>query len=269
MKNNYPFISIITPSLNQGKFIEKTIQSVLNQNYPNFEHIIIDGGSTDETIGIIKKYPHLIWKSGKDGGQSEAINKGFRMAKGEIIAWINSDDFYSDEIFFKIAELFLDPNIMWIYGNTFFIDELENIISYKKPTEFNFFVLLFGSFSISQPAVFLRRNILKKVGYLREDFHAMMDKEWYCRISKSYKPHYINCDIAYFRWHPSSKSSSPKNSLHVAKEKREKLIVVKNYAPVLSKLYSFTPRFWDIVFNNISRIIKTIFRIKKKLKNWY
>ena len=83
------------------------------------------------------------------------------MAKGEIIAWINSDDFYSDEIFFKIAELFSDPNIMWIYGNTFFIDELENIISYKKPTEFNSFVLLFGSFSISQPQYFKEKYFEK------------------------------------------------------------------------------------------------------------
>jgi glycosyltransferase involved in cell wall biosynthesis len=85
----FPFISVVTPSLNQGMYIEENIKSVLNQKYPNFEHIIIDGGSTDGTIDILKEYRHLIWISEKDRGQSEAINKGFRKAKGDIIGWLN------------------------------------------------------------------------------------------------------------------------------------------------------------------------------------
>jgi len=98
-----PSISIVTPSLNQGRYIEQTIQSVLLQNYPNFEHIVIDGGSTDGTVEILKKYPHLKWISEKDSGQSEALNKGLKMATGDIIAWINSDDWYAEGAFNNVA----------------------------------------------------------------------------------------------------------------------------------------------------------------------
>ena len=115
METEYPLISIITPSFNQGKFIEQTILSVLNQHYPNFEHIIIDGGSTDGSIEILKKYPHLIWKSEKDRGQSEALNKGFEVAKGEIIGWLNSDDVYLDDTLFKVTGYLKDKNIDGIY----------------------------------------------------------------------------------------------------------------------------------------------------------
>src|SRR5687768_13083798 len=105
---NSPKISIITPSYNQGRFIEETILSVINQNYPNLEYIIIDGGSTDNTVEIIRKYEqHLAyWVSEKDGGQSEAINKGFKKATGDIVCWINSDDFFMPGALSKVADCF-------------------------------------------------------------------------------------------------------------------------------------------------------------------
>ena len=110
-------ISILTPSYNQGEFIEKTIQSVLNQNHENFEHIIIDGGSTDNTVSIIKEYPHLKWVSEKDEGQADALNKGLKMATGDVIGWINSDDFYQDNIFMDVISHFDDKTVKWIIGN--------------------------------------------------------------------------------------------------------------------------------------------------------
>ena len=98
-----PRISVVTPTYNQGKYIRDTIESVLKQNYENFEHIVIDGGSTDETVSILKSYPHLHWVSERDRGQTHALNKGFRKATGEIIAWINSDDWYADGVFHEAA----------------------------------------------------------------------------------------------------------------------------------------------------------------------
>ena len=100
----YPKLSIVTPSLNQGKYIEETILSVRNQKYPNYEHIIIDGGSTDETVNIVKKYPNITFVYEKDNGMTDAINKGLRIASGEYIGWINSDDYYAENVFYKIVE---------------------------------------------------------------------------------------------------------------------------------------------------------------------
>ena len=106
--NKYPKISIITPSFNQGKFIRDTIESVLNQNYPNLEYFIIDGGSSDNTLDVLRQNQgYLTWVSEKDNGQADAINKGIRMSTGEIITFINSDDYYLPNTLFKVADLFL------------------------------------------------------------------------------------------------------------------------------------------------------------------
>ncbi len=111
MEQSYPKISIVTPSYNSAEFIEDCIQSVLKQNYPNFEHIIIDGGSTDGTVEILKKYPHLKWISEPDEGQSDALNKGFKKAEGDIIGWLNSDDVYLPGTFNKVADILSNDKI--------------------------------------------------------------------------------------------------------------------------------------------------------------
>ena len=109
-------ISIVTVSLNQGKYIEDAIQSVLKQNYKNFEHIIIDGFSTDNTIEILKKYKHLDWISERDEGQSDALNKGFKKCTGDVIGWLNSDDWYHENTFNKVKNILLDNSIDAVYG---------------------------------------------------------------------------------------------------------------------------------------------------------
>jgi len=133
LAKEFPFISIVTPSFNQGAYIEENIKSVLRQNYPNFEHIIIDGSSTDGTIDILKKYDHLIWVSERDKGQSEAINKGFKTANGEIIGWLNSDDCYEPDAFSTIVrELNKAEDKYIVFGDCNLIDKNEERIGYCK-----------------------------------------------------------------------------------------------------------------------------------------
>ena len=261
-------ISIVTPSFNQGKFLEQTILSVINQNYSNLQYIIIDGGSNDNSFEIIKKYENKIyyWVSEKDTGQSNAINKGFNKVSGEIIAWINSDDLYCENTFTKIAEYFSkNINVMWLYGNTFFIDENDNILAYKRPAKFNNFVLKFGSFSFNQPSVFLRRKIINEVGLLREDFHAIMDQEWFCRIAEKYEPSYVDINIAKFRWHPTSKSSSNNKSLHYKRLIMERQFLFEKYLPGFSFIHKSFPIFFFIMVNFIARIIKMYYRLLQRI----
>ncbi len=182
--NNVYKISIVTPSFNQGKYIEETIRSVLSQQYPNLEYIIIDGGSQDQTIDIIKKYELSItyWKSESDNGQTCAINKGLKQATGEIIGYLNSDDLYTEKTLEYIANYFLNhPDIDMIYGDNYIIDGNSTIISHEKVKDYNFEKLFFGNY-ITQPSVFFRQYILNEIGFFDENLHYSMDYEYWIRI---------------------------------------------------------------------------------------
>jgi glycosyltransferase involved in cell wall biosynthesis len=211
LAKEFPLISIITPSLNQGIYIEENIKSVLNQNYPNFEHIIIDGGSTDGTIDILEKYNHLIWVSEKDRGQSAAINKGFKRANGEIIGWLNSDDCYEPGAFFTaVRELNKTEGKYIVFGDCYLIDKNEERIGYCKgrlPHPNNFIKYWEKDYTIPQPAVFFYKDILNKIGYLDENLHYVMDYDFWLRISKHYQFTYIKKPIAVMRAHGQAKSS--------------------------------------------------------------
>ena len=210
-KNFWPKISIITPSYNQGQFIEETIRSVLLQNYPNIEYIIIDGGSTDGSIEVIRKYERWItyWVSEPDDGQTNAINKGFQKATGEIVAWLNSDDFYTPGALFSVAKAFLEkPNADVIYGNikTVGVKTLKfpNICLNKYSRK-----RLFYSNYIPQPASFISINALRKVKFLDERFDYIMDYDLWMRLGKENVIfHYIPKTLAYFRFHRNSKTVS-------------------------------------------------------------
>lgn len=212
MSKKFPFISIVTPSLNQAAYIEENIKSVLNQNYPNFEHIIIDGGSTDETIDILKKYGHLIWASEKDRGQSEAINKGFRKAKGEIIGWLNSDDCYESNAFFTIVqELNTAENKYVVFGDCYLIDEKGNRIRYLKgqlPHPKDWLKYWKKDYRIPSASVFFYKDILRKVGYLDENIHYVMDDDFCLRINEHYRFHYIKKPLGSMRVHGRTKTAS-------------------------------------------------------------
>jgi glycosyltransferase involved in cell wall biosynthesis/DNA-binding SARP family transcriptional activator len=205
-------ISVITPSLNQGQFIEQTIHSVLRQNYSNFQHIIIDGGSTDGTIEILKRYPHLKWISEKDSGQSEALNKGLRFAKGEIIGWINSDDWYEPGAFGMIASFFnASPTKNIVMGNCNLVDE-NGIIFDKVVNQARGFEELkkywIGRSIPTQPAVFFRRKLMDQHGYVDETLHYAMDYDLWMRFAQKNHFYHLDVTVANYRFHQAAKGGN-------------------------------------------------------------
>jgi glycosyltransferase involved in cell wall biosynthesis len=220
----WPRISIVTPSYNQGQFIEETIRSVLLQGYPNLEYIIIDGGSTDNSVEIIKKYePWLAyWVSEKDRGQSHAINKGWERATGEIIAYINSDDIYTLGAFEKVAMCFsADIKVSTIVGKINGIDAFSHITGIsgnpyfpcEKPCDLSLFDP--DLWFLPQPASFWSRYALEKAGmYVREDLHYTMDRELFYRTCKVGKVALIDKALASFRNHGQNKSVSQTLSMY-------------------------------------------------------
>ena len=208
-------ISIITPSLNQGEFIERTILSVLNQKGAfDLEYIIVDGGSEDDSLSIIRKYEdRLRWVSEKDRGQSDAINKGFQIASGDILAWLNSDDTYASGALAAVVKAYRERPFMWCFGNCRNIDENDReirklITKYKifESKRYSYKRLLSKDF-ISQPAVFFTRNVYQEMGPLDLNCHYSMDYDYWLRIGKKYSPVYINKFLANFRWQRGSKNS--------------------------------------------------------------
>jgi len=210
----WPRISIITPSFNQAQFLEETIRSVLLQGYPNLEYIIIDGGSTDGSVEIIKKYePWLAyWVSEKDKGQSHAINKGFERCTGDIFAWINSDDYYLSNAFITVANAIKDHD--WVVGGSKHIEEdgkLINFASAQGP-ELKKFDKCFKNgnsfdFRIAQPSHFWSKRIIEDVGQLNEKLHFGMDFEWMLKaLAKGYHPTTIDELVVCMRYHNASKT---------------------------------------------------------------
>jgi glycosyltransferase involved in cell wall biosynthesis len=165
---SYPRISIVTPSYNQAQYLEKTIQSVLDQGYPNLEYIIMDGGSTDGSAEIIRKYEkHLAyWESQKDQGQYHAIQKGFEKSSGEIMAWINSDDVYHSKSLFTVAEIFSTfPEVSWITGNVCFVDEDDRMVRSYNTRKWSKLNVLNGEYVwIQQESTFWKRSLWNKAG---------------------------------------------------------------------------------------------------------
>ncbi|MGX7689889.1 glycosyltransferase family 2 protein [Flectobacillus roseus] len=204
-------ISIVSPSYNQGAFIEDAILSVLSQEYPNFEHIIIDGGSTDNTIEILKKYPHLIWVSEKDKGQSDAINKGFNKATGDIIGWLNTDDYYLPGAFDRIVKEFsANAGVDVVYGDVNFVNKNKQHLSEgisRVPVRW---LMLFHCY-IHSAAFFFDRKILDGGIRIDPEFHIAMDKEFFANIFYSgYKFKYVHQFLTAFRWHEDNKSLDTK-----------------------------------------------------------
>jgi len=212
-----PKISIITPSYNQGQFLEETILSVLKQDYPNLEYIIIDGGSTDNSVEIIKKYEDRLtyWISEKDRGQTHAINKGFRTASGKILTWLNSDDLLLPGAVSMVADFFERyPETGFVYGDCHVINENGKLFYVSKVVPFERNLLFYGRCLISQPASFFRRNVLDRIGYLDESFDFAMDIELWIRAAQSrIKFDALFYPLAAARVHGKAKTTSERHKM--------------------------------------------------------
>jgi hypothetical protein len=206
-----PLVTVVTPSYCQGGFIRDTIESVLNQDYPHIEHLIVDGGSTDGTAEVVAEYDeHLTWISERDRGQSDAINKGFRMARGEIVCWLNSDDvFLPRAVSTAVAALAGDPDLSAVYGDGYLIDAAGALIGeFPKAGPPNLWKLIYYSDYILQPAVFLRRRALQEVGYLDESLHWGMDWDLFIRLGKHGRMAYLAEHLASQRQYDDTKTAS-------------------------------------------------------------
>lgn len=215
MSKKLPKISIITPSYNQAQFIERTIQSVLSQNYPYLEYMVMDGGSTDGTIAILKKYKEkIIWFSEKDKGQSQAINKALKIATGEIVGYLNSDDYLEDNALLKVGRFFSHQrDAYWLTGKCYIVDKdgrrvrslitlYKNIFLKYLRYKFIFYIIQF----ISQPATFWKREVISNVGYFDESLDYDMDYDYWLRLWQKYRLYYLDDYLASYRIHEFSKA---------------------------------------------------------------
>ena len=223
----WPKVTIVTPSYNQAEFIEETIRSVLLQNYPEIEYIVIDGGSTDGSVDIIRKYePWLAyWASEPDRGQSHAINKGWRRSNGDVVAWLNSDDIYDASAIHKVVEFFQsNDDVDMVYGDCLVIDEKGRLEGSSPSMEFSLEALVCNKWFISQPATFIRRSVFDAVGMINENLNLVMDWEFWLRIAlKEFK-------ISYFLEGPASYCTykNAKTSSLSVKSGEEKIQVLNN-----------------------------------------
>jgi len=243
--SNQPKISIVTPSFNQGQYIEETINSIISQNYPNLEYIIIDGGSTDGTINILNKYDNKISKyvSTSDRGQTHAINKGFKMSTGEICTWINSDDLIYDDALWKVAGYFSkDSNLDFIHGRGFYFnDKGKEWPADKNLNNLDIRYITHFCYDL-QPSTYFRRTVFDKIGYLDENYVLQMDAEFFMRIGLNCKIKKVSDLLSKFREHDLRKSNSLDNINFVEIE------FYQRYSKLL-RSFSFTDDFINVARN--------------------
>ena len=210
MPNLSPLVSIITPSFNQARYLEATINSVLGQDYPRIEYIIVDGGSTDASADIIKKHEARIawWVSEQDKGQTDAINKGFNRATGDILAWINSDDTYNPgAVSAAVKYLLENPEVAMVYADCNFIDENDRVIGKFNAAQTDYRRLREGYVHIPQQTMFFRAKYWKELGPLDPSFYFAMDYDLWTRIAAHAPFKYLAGQTwANFRLHTSGKT---------------------------------------------------------------
>ena len=238
--SEWPRLSIVTPSYNQGKFIEATIRSVLLQGYPNLEYIIIDGGSTDNSVETIKKYEKYLfyWHSKADKGQADAINQGLERSSGEILGWLNSDDVYVKGTFHKIVKSFhANPDCIVVHGNRILINENGDVTGWICLPPFEPTTLMYN---VCSETAFWQRSAMKEVGLLKSSLQFAIDLEFFGRLYQYGKFLKLNDYLGYFRCYPENKSST---IAHIGREEAirewDKLFGSKNMKEKANKKILF------------------------------
>jgi glycosyltransferase involved in cell wall biosynthesis len=201
-----PLVSIVTPSLNQGAYIGDAIESVLTQDYPRIEHIVVDGGSTDETLEVLARYPHLQWISEPDGGQADAVNKGFRLANGEIFGWLNADDLYMPGAVTAAVEAIRSSGCALVHGAWRQIDADGTVIRDVPVVPFDYRRQLEAQNRVCQPGAFFTREAFEEVGGLDRSYRYAMDFELWLKLGKSYSVAHVDRIQGVYRYHSRSKT---------------------------------------------------------------
>ena len=261
-----PKISIITPSYNQGHFIEDTITSILGQGYPNLEYIVMDGGSTDNTVEILKKYDSQIsyWESVKDSGQAHAINKGFARATGEILMWLNSDDILLPRTLFYIAENVKEQGDALYFGNCMHFREGNGLWAEGSNVVLANEVINIKTLDyIIQPSSWWTRKVWEEVGKLDEKINYVFDWEWFIRVSEKFELIPIQKAISLYRFHEDHKSGTGGE-----KRRAEILGILNKYSPRDAKLYEMLLNESPIIQRSLFKRIKVKYlSLKYRLKN--
>ena len=201
-----PRVSIVTPSFNQAQFLPQTLRSVREQDYPDIEHIVVDGGSTDGAVEILRGAPKIRWVSESDRGQVHALNKGFALAAGDVLAWLNSDDTMNSNAVSTAVAALHETGADLVYGDVEIVDEQGRLVKLSRGIPFDLCVLLYGINYIGQQTVFFRRDLLQRAGPLREEFDNGFDYELWLRFAEHGRFAYTPGLRAQIRRHPGAKS---------------------------------------------------------------
>ena len=276
-----PLISIVTPSYNQARFLEETLRSVVSQAYPRTEHIIVDGGSTDASVAIIKRYERHVhsWVSEKDRGQSHAINKGLAQATGDILTWLNSDDTYMPGALAAVGGFFAShPDVDLVYGDYLYTDAEGNPMRRRHVFDtISYESLLYHDY-LGQPAVFFRRSLLEKVGPLDESLHYCMDWDLFLRMWRVCRPRHLPRVLATYRLDRAAKSNAEDTQAAVAAAHlvQQRHMNQRFSHPWLNRAWhrghfygSFLLRAWAVVRDNpldYARTIKQMFPGRRLLR---
>jgi len=260
--DKHPLVSIVTPSLNQGQSLEKTINSILEQDYPHIEYMIIDGGSTDDSLDIIHTYEDRLkcWVHEKDNGQAEAINKGWKRATGDIWAYLNSDDQLMPDAVSKIVNSFRNhPNAGAVYGDSVVRDQFGRLLGEEKGHQVTFRDLMkYGQFGIIQPACFFKAEVIQKVGLLDDTLFMAMDYDLLLRIAQVSNLVYIPETIVSITYTPETKTFS-----HPLQSYNECALIRKRYGSAWSGVL-----LWNYFRFRLFRYLPTWFQLAiRKIRN--